>query len=370
MSFEVHTFRERYRAAISPGYNPWLHAGFVALFGLGVAAALLATAQDIGPWEWLALPLTLLFLNWGEHRIHQGLGHHKRRLGAMFYKRHTGDHHSFFEERHMPFEQARDWRVILFPAWLVLVQSAGAVVLWAVIRPFNPELAAVVGAGWVLGYLLYEVLHACEHLPDSNPVARLPWVRHMRHLHALHHRRDLMQERNMNIVFPLTDWLYGTLHWEPMPTAGLVRQQHVVDLSGTPEAVLDYARDASHWPEWHPSSKAIYGVSGPLPAGATFEEDIESAGRLGHIAWRVTDYQPGRLWSAEAEDAQGRFWLRVTYLCAPLAGGTRFERRMEYRVNGRLLRLLDALFLSRRTEHESRQSLVELKRAWEARAGA
>ena len=210
--------------------------------------------------------LTLLFLNWGEHRIHQGLGHHKRRLGAMFYKRHTGDHHSFFEERHMPFEQARDWRVILFPAWLVLVQSAGAVVLWAVIRPFNPELAAVVGAGWVLGYLLYEVLHACEHLPDSNPVARLPWVRHMRHLHALHHRRDLMQERNMNIVFPLTDWLYGTPHWEPMPEAGLVRQQHVVDLSGTPEAVLDYARDASHWPEWHPSSKAIYGVSGPLPA--------------------------------------------------------------------------------------------------------
>ena len=74
MSFDVHTFRERYRAAISPGYNPWLHAGFVALFGLGVAAALLATAQDIGPWEWLALPLTLLFLNWGEHRIHQGLG--------------------------------------------------------------------------------------------------------------------------------------------------------------------------------------------------------------------------------------------------------------------------------------------------------
>ena len=32
--------------------------------------------------------------------------------------------------------------------------------------------------------------------------------------------------------------------------------------------------------------------------------------------------------------------------------------------------LLDALFLSRRTERESRQSLVELKRAWEARTGA
>ena len=44
MSFDVHTFRERYRAAISPGYNPWLHAGFVALFGLGVAVWVLVGA--------------------------------------------------------------------------------------------------------------------------------------------------------------------------------------------------------------------------------------------------------------------------------------------------------------------------------------
>ena len=218
MSFEVHTFRERYRAAISPGYNPWLHAGFVALFGLGVAAALLATAQDIGPWEWLALPLTLLFLNWGEHRIHQGLGHHKRRLGAMFYKRHTGDHHSFFEERHMPFEQARDWRVILFPAWLIVLHSLAITLpAWWLLKQLSPNVAGLFAGCMLLGYLFYEVFHACEHLPAEHPVARLPWIRQMHRLHALHHRRELMQGRNFNIVLPLMDYLFGTLHWEPNP---------------------------------------------------------------------------------------------------------------------------------------------------------
>lgn len=67
----------------------------------------------------------------------------------------------------------------------------------------------------ILGYLLYEVFHACEHLPDEHPVARLPWIRQMHRLHALHHRRELMQGRNFNIVLPLMDYLFGTLHWEP-----------------------------------------------------------------------------------------------------------------------------------------------------------
>ena len=37
----------------------------------------------------------------------------------------------------------------------------------------------------------------------------------MHQLHALHHRRELMQGRNFNIVLPLMDYLFGTLHWEP-----------------------------------------------------------------------------------------------------------------------------------------------------------
>ena len=69
----------------------------------------------------------------------------------------------------------------------------------------------------VLGYLTYEVFHACEHLPEKHPLSRLPWIRQMRRLHELHHRREHMQERNFNIVLPLMDYLFGTLYREPEP---------------------------------------------------------------------------------------------------------------------------------------------------------
>ena len=33
MQFDTTSFRARYRAGIKPGYNAWLHGGFVLLFG-------------------------------------------------------------------------------------------------------------------------------------------------------------------------------------------------------------------------------------------------------------------------------------------------------------------------------------------------
>lgn len=209
-------FRARYRAGISRWYNGWLHGGFVFVFGLAVAVFFLSRLDHVRPWEWLTILLGLIFFNWGEYTIHRSFGHHKQRFGALFYKRHTGDHHSFFVESQMPYEQPRDWRVILFPAWLIVLYSVvGVVPAYVIISLFNQNVAALFASMLVLGYLAYELFHSCEHLPDQHWLARLPWIRHMRHLHRLHHRRDLMQARNFNIVFPLMDWLYGTLHWEP-----------------------------------------------------------------------------------------------------------------------------------------------------------
>ena len=97
------------------------------------------------------------------------------------------------------------------------------------------------GGCLVLGYLTYEVFHACEHLPPSNPVTRLPWIRQMRRLHELHHRHELMQERNFNIVFPLMDYLFGTLYWEPdhaplpLTRTPMTRMQHQIDYRRKPD---------------------------------------------------------------------------------------------------------------------------------------
>lgn len=49
------------------------------------------------------------FFNWGEYSVHIHLGYHKHKLSAMFYKRHTGDHHSSFVEDRMCYECAQDW---------------------------------------------------------------------------------------------------------------------------------------------------------------------------------------------------------------------------------------------------------------------
>ena len=217
MSHDTEAFRSRYRAEISPSYNAWLHGGFVLLFGMAVLLFLVSRISHVRGWEWLAIPAAALLFNWGEYSVHRRYGHHKHRLGALFYKRHTGDHHSFFDETRMPYEQSRDWRVIFFPAWLIVLYCAlGVLPAYWLISRFNENVAALIASTLVAGYLTYEVFHSCEHLPPGHWLAQLPWIRHMRQLHRLHHRRELMQTRNFNLVVPLMDWLFGTLYWEPI----------------------------------------------------------------------------------------------------------------------------------------------------------
>lgn len=213
---DTEAFRTRYRAGIGRRYNARLHGGFVLAFGALVLGLLIGRIEDVSGWQWLAIPVGVVVFNWGEYTVHRHMGHRKHRLSALFYKRHTGDHHSFFVESKMRFEQARDWRVILFPAWLIVLYSAiGIASAYLILVQFDRNAAALFSATLLAGYLSYEIFHACEHLPGDHWLAKLPWIRHMRRLHRLHHRTDLMQSRNFNIVFPLMDWLHGTLHWEP-----------------------------------------------------------------------------------------------------------------------------------------------------------
>lgn len=116
-------FRARYRADIHRLYNPWLHGAFVVLFGVLAIGGFWRTVQQVQPLEWLAVPLTLLFFNFGVYGVHRHLGHHKKRFARLFYARHAGDHHSFFAPGYMTYDSARDWRVILFPAWLIVVHT-------------------------------------------------------------------------------------------------------------------------------------------------------------------------------------------------------------------------------------------------------
>lgn len=220
MQHDADAFRARYRADIHPLYNATLHAGFVLSVGIAGLAFFCAQLQAVQPLEWLVVPAALVLFNWGEYTVHKRYGHNKHAgPGALFYKRHTGDHHSFFVTERMRYDSAKDWRVILFPAWLIILYSAGAFAAWWVIALVNANVAALFSATMLFGYLVYEIFHSCEHLPDESRLAKLPWIRQMRRHHALHHRRDLMQTHNFNLVFPLMDWLCGTLYREPQAAA-------------------------------------------------------------------------------------------------------------------------------------------------------
>lgn len=214
---DVEAFRSRYRADIWPHYSAWLHGGFVLAYGLVVIVVFGFQLTELKLWDWLALPLGLVVFNVGEYVIHRWWGHHKRLIGGLFYKRHTGDHHSFFVAGRMSFDGAQDWRVILFPAWLIVLFSVFVCIpaWWLGTQVFSPEFGALLGATLMAGYLMYEFFHACQHLPRQHWLLKLPWLRHMAHLHELHHRRDYMQHYNFNLVLPLTDWLLGSLRWTP-----------------------------------------------------------------------------------------------------------------------------------------------------------
>ena len=211
-------FRATYRAAISRFYSPRLHAGFVFGGGLAFITWQLRLAGHLGAAGTLSLLGGLLFFNTAVYVVHRSLGHRRRWFALLFYQRHTGDHHSFFLDHAMTWEEPRDFKVILFPPWLLVGVAALAMGLgWLWAHLLGAGAGHAFTAAVVSGYLLYEAFHLCHHLPAGHPLTRVPLLREVGHLHRLHHRRSNMAGSNFDIVFPLTDLLLGTLYWEPIP---------------------------------------------------------------------------------------------------------------------------------------------------------
>jgi hypothetical protein len=120
-------------------------------------------------------------------------------------------HHQFFTEKEMRFADQRDWRVTFFPpyalATFTLMSIPLAIVAGVIISP---------NVGWLListttsMYLIYEFMHFCCHVEESWFVRNVPLVNTIRRHHAAHHDQSIMMERNMNLTFPIMDWLFGT----------------------------------------------------------------------------------------------------------------------------------------------------------------
>lgn len=220
-------FRTDYAAGVRPpGYSGLRHVAVVPVFGLSVIAIALWVAWTSGL-QWVHLwvmPATVLFANAVEYAAHRGPMHHRRPGLQALHTRHSGRHHRYFDHEQMHFESAADFHAVLFPPVLLLFFGGIAVGLGCLVAVFLPRPAAAMFVATSVGYyLVYEVLHFLYHVPPQWRAGRLPGVRWLARLHRLHHEPARMQQSNFNLVFPLCDWLLGTLDTgrEDIADAGL-----------------------------------------------------------------------------------------------------------------------------------------------------
>ena len=150
----VGSYRDEYRRAHIPVYyRGWLHLLFT--FGIGGAAfiACLLRLDHVQPLEWIAVPLTALYVNLAEYWGHRGPMHHKRRGLGLVYERHTRQHHRFFTDVTMPVDSLRDLRAVLFPPVLMtFFLAVFAVPAGLLLARFTSDNVGWLFAATALGY--------------------------------------------------------------------------------------------------------------------------------------------------------------------------------------------------------------------------
>ena len=212
MSEKQRRFRQEYQAQIHPLYNGIVHIG--VMYGVGVTAiAYFVSRMDHATWEWLLVIPVFILSNLFEWWIHKNVMHRLVDVWALraIYDRHTRQHHQYFTNNVMTVDSTREFRIIFFP-WralfsFMLLSAPFAVLAGWVINP---------NAGWVLmcttvgQYLIYETFHYCCHVHENGFVRHCPFVNTIRRHHTSHHNQGIMMNINMNLTFPIADWLMGT----------------------------------------------------------------------------------------------------------------------------------------------------------------
>ena len=213
MSERQAAFRREYRSRIAGWYNGYVH--ILVIYAIGAMAFYIYASHiaDVAWWEWQIVPAVFLACNIFEWFLHKYVMHRPINVRGLkaIYERHTLNHHQFFTDGEMRFRDQRDWRVTVFPPYALVVFTLMSIPAAAVVH-----FVVSANAGWLListttsMYLIYEFMHFCCHVDENAFVRWCPFVNTLRRHHAAHHNSRLMMEQNMNLTFPVSDWLFGT----------------------------------------------------------------------------------------------------------------------------------------------------------------
>ena len=59
-------------------------------------------------------------------------------------------------------------------------------------------------------YLTYETFHYCCHCHENWFIRHMPFINTIRRHHTAHHNMGIMMKYNMNLTFPIADWILGS----------------------------------------------------------------------------------------------------------------------------------------------------------------
>ena len=168
--------------------------------------------NQVTPFEWLTIPLVLLYANLSEYLGHKGPMHKETRFLSLIYQRHTLEHHYFFTHEAMAIESTKDYKAVLFPLEMIAFFFGCFALPVALLIYFllSPNVAFLFVITSTLYFLNYEILHLVYHLKSDSWAGKLPIIEFLSHHHTLHHDPRLMNRYNFNVTFPLFDFLFGT----------------------------------------------------------------------------------------------------------------------------------------------------------------
>ena len=120
-----------------------------------------------------------------------------------------------FVTEDMALRSSREFRLVLIPAWGVVVSFVSAIPIPAVFAAFGHwNLGVFLLVTTMLYVLSYEWLHLSFHLRPDSFIGRRKLIAILRRHHAIHHDPTLMQKWNFNVVVPLWDVVRGTVFRE------------------------------------------------------------------------------------------------------------------------------------------------------------
>jgi hypothetical protein len=206
-------FRKEYRARIVGWYNGYFHVLIIYAMGAAAFYYYVPHIDAVLWWEWGTIPVVFLVCNIFEWALHRFVMHRPINVRGLraIYSRHTLNHHQFFTDTEMRFRDHKDWRVTVFPPFalvtFIMLSLPPALVIGLVVTSNVGWLVICTTTGM---YLVYEFMHFCCHVEENGFVRNCPFVNTLRRHHFAHHNTRIMMETNMNLTFPIADWLFGT----------------------------------------------------------------------------------------------------------------------------------------------------------------